>query len=100
VSNLLVAASRREEPGAIAGAVVGENSVGLNSVLSIPGQSTPQKTCHRFSAFVGQDFHVGEATEVIDGDVGVLPADAAVAMLALARDAMAEPLNPAQLLDV
>ena len=51
---------------------------------------------------VGQELGVGEAGGVVDGDVEVLPADAAVLVHAgmVAGDAMADAVDPAELLGV
>ena len=51
-------------------------------------------------ALVGQDLGEGDARGVVEADVDELPAGAAAPAGALAGDAVADPLEAAELLDV
>ena len=51
-------------------------------------------------ALVAQDLDVSKPRGVVDGDVSELPASATGAVPAIARDAVTDPLDPAELLDV
>jgi hypothetical protein len=49
---------------------------------------------------VGQDLGVGEAGGIVDADMDQVPADALLLAAAIAGDAMADAIDPAELLGV
>src|SRR5229473_4964054 len=60
--------------GAIAGAVVGEQSANDDAVLGVEGDSGAQEGDGGFALLVGQHAGEGEAGVIVDGDVQSLPA--------------------------
>src|SRR5215211_2104583 len=99
------------QPGAVAGAVVGEHPLDRDPHALEPGDRPPQEPRGGGALLVGQDLDVGEAGGVVDADVDELPAGGAQALgpdplLTLAspgaEDAMAgaPAADPPQLLDV
>jgi hypothetical protein len=67
---------------------------------AIPRQGAPEKGRDGHALLIGQDLDVGQAGGVIDGHVDILPADAADAAAAITRDAMPDPTDSTQFLDV
>ena len=67
-------ASSAEVAGAIAGAVVGEQSANGDAVLGVEGDSGAQEGDGGFALLVGQHAGEGEAGVIVDGDVQSLPA--------------------------
>src|SRR5713226_5350953 len=67
-------ASSAEVAGAIAGAVVGEQSANGDAVLGVEGDSGVQEGDGGFALLVGQHAGEGEAGVIVDGDVQSLPA--------------------------
>ena len=88
---------------AIGTAVVGHDPLDGDAVAGEPGERPLEEGNRAGLALVGQDLGVGQARGVIDGDVQVFPADAAVAVDhagAAAGDAVADAGDPAELLGV
>jgi hypothetical protein len=88
------------EPFLIAGAVVGHDGSDENAAILEPGHRAPQESNGRRGSLRRQDLGVGKTRSVIDGDVNVLPADAADTPGSVSVDAMADPADAPQLLDV
>ena len=67
-----------------------------------PVDSASRKGDGAFLALVGKQFRIGQPRGVIDSDMHVFPADAALVALAgsIAGDAMADAVDAAELLDV
>jgi hypothetical protein len=87
--------------GSVRVAVVGDHGPDGHAFGREPGDGTTQERRCRRGVLVVEDFDVGEASGVIDGDVAVLPAGASVAVLFTSTgDAMARDAEPAQLLDI
>src|SRR5512135_707905 len=99
--------------GAVAGAVVGQDSFDLDAVSTVVGGRPEEEANGGCGFLVGEDFGVGEAAVVVDGDVDVLPADALMAfagfvgvggvvvlLSAIAPALACSSLDPAELLDV
>jgi len=63
-----------ELPGAIAGAVVGEQAADGDAVLGVEGDGGAQEDDGGFALLVGQHAGEGEAGVIVDGDVQSLPA--------------------------
>src|SRR6202167_3775257 len=63
-----------ELPGAIAGAVVGEQAADGDAVLGVEGDGGAQEDDGGFALLVGQHAGEGEAGVIVDGDVESLPA--------------------------
>jgi hypothetical protein len=59
-----------------------------------------EKRGARRAALVGEDSDKREPTVIVDRDVDVLPADPPGAPSAITMDAMPDPVDPAQRLDV
>ena len=87
-------------PCNVAGAIVGQDALDRYSSISKPGSDPFQEALSADGTLVFEDLHVGDSGGVIDGDVGVLPADASVAVLALAGDPVADSPDSAEFLDV
>src|SRR5215213_5871675 len=97
---------------AVGGAVVGQDRFDLDAVATVEGNGAAEEADRGRGFLVGEDFGVGEAAVIVDGDVDELVADgvasssglvdvARVVMLSPAADAPAgATLDPAQLLDV
>src|SRR5712691_2935723 len=93
-------AGRGEDVGEVAGAVVGHKAADPDAVAAKPGQGAPEKPHARDALLIGQDLDVGQPGGIIDGHVHELPADAAHPAAAIARDAVPDAPDPAELLDV
>ena len=86
---------------AVAGAVVGKETLDLDPELSEEGESGEEKGDGALRALVREELGEGDAGVIIDGDVKVLPTGAAgVIALAVAGDAMAEALDAGELLNI
>ena len=86
--------------GAVAGAVVGHDSLGLDPVRAEVGDCATEKADRCGCFLVFEHFDVGEPGRVIDADVGVFSADPAVSLSAVACDTVAGMSDTAGLLDV
>src|SRR5438876_1899461 len=93
-------ADRVEAVRAIAGAVVGHDAGDFDSAAGVPGDQASKEGGSGRGSFVSQDFCVRQSGGVVDGDVDELPAGPPAVLLAVARDAMADDLDAAQLLGV
>ena len=84
------------------GAVVGHDALGGDAMRREPVQGVVEESHGAFLALVGHDGGEGQARGVVDGDVEVLPAGAALPALAaaVAGDAVADAVDAAELLDV
>ena len=76
-------AGERVDRRSIGGAVVGEQALDRDAVTTVELDGAAQKRDRCRGLLVGQNFGVGQARAVIDGDVHVVPADG-LAALALA----------------
>jgi hypothetical protein len=54
---------------AIAGAIVGEDTLDLDIVLLVPGHGAAEESSSSFAALVRQDLHVSDSRVVVDADV-------------------------------
>jgi hypothetical protein len=84
----------------VAGAVVGHDSLDRDAAALEPGDRASEEARGGRGSFVGQDFGIGEARGIVDGDMDELPADASNASGAVSVDTMADTADTAQLLDV
>jgi hypothetical protein len=96
-------AGDRVHGGAIGGAVIGDQSFDRDAVPSVEGDGPAQERDRGGGAFVGENFDIGQAGAVVDGDVDELPAlvvdPAMVPTGALAaQDAVSGAPDPAELL--
>jgi hypothetical protein len=92
-----------EVVAAIGIAVVGHDPLDLDAVAGKPGARPLEEGNRAGLALVGEDLGSGQARGVIDRDVQVFPADAAVAVDhagPAAGDAVADAGDPAELLGV
>jgi hypothetical protein len=80
-------------------AVVGQEPLHDDAVGRVTGYGAPQEGCGGGAGFVRQHLAVGEPGVVVDGQVDVRPADAALAV-AVPVDTVADAADPPQLLDV
>jgi hypothetical protein len=87
---------------AVGGAVVGHDALGDDAMRLEPGQCSIEEGHGTLLPLIGQHGGEGQARGVVDGDVQVLPAGAALIALAgaVAGDAVADAVDPAELLDV
>src|SRR6516165_3579278 len=74
----------------------------LDAVSAIEAQLVEEKAQAGASFFIGQDFRVGDARMVVDGQMQIFPADPAGVALAgpVAGDPVTDPVELAQLFDV
>ena len=87
--------------GAVAGAVVGVDALGVDAMLFKEGESGVEEGDGAGGGFIREELSEGHAGMVVDGDVEELPACArGVIALAVAGDAMARAHNARELLDV
>ena len=63
-----------EVPGAIVGAIVGEQAANGDAVLGVEGEGGAQEGDSGWGLLVGQHAGEGEAGVIVDGDVQSLPA--------------------------
>ena len=102
-----LAAGVAEGVGFIRGAIIGDDAPDGDAKALVIGDRRFEMGDGARAFFIGMDLGEGDARGVIDADVDVLPA---VSLLALAprcglagpiaRDAMADPFEAAELLDV
>src|SRR5258708_17970761 len=85
---------------AIAGAVVGHDAGDFDAVAGVPGDEASKEGGSGWGSFVSQNFGISQTGGVVDSDVNELPAGSSTALSAVACDAVADDLNPAQLLGV
>ena len=100
VTDLRLSANLGEELGAAAGAVVSHEALDLDAMDPEEGESTDQEASCGLFALVGQDLGIGEARGIIDTDVEELPSRASSALTVIAVDAVTNPLDASELLDV
>ena len=89
-----------KESGHVAAAVIAHHPANDDAPGRKPGQGPAEKGGAGGRELVGQDLDVGDATVVIDGDVHVLPADAAPSPPTVAVDPVADAVDAAQRLDI
>ncbi len=96
------ATGRAEAAGNVARAIVGQDSPDLDALGAKPLRGSAEKPGHGPAAFVGQQFDVGHAGMVINGDMQTLPADAVVEIHVpgAASDAVTGAGDPPKLLRV
>src|SRR6266853_975844 len=63
--------------GAVAGAIVGVNALGVDAVLLEEGQGGMEEGDGALRGFIGEELGEGEAGVVVDGDVQIFPAGTA-----------------------
>src|SRR5262245_45176983 len=80
--------------------VVGHDPLDGDAQAGEPGDGALEEGDRAFLALVGQDLGEGEARGVVDADVEEVPADAAFPAAPVTDDAVADAVDPAQLLDV
>ena len=89
------------EVRAVAGAVVGVETLGVDAVLAEEGERGVEEGDGTGGRFVWEELGESEAGVIVDGDVEIFPADAADMIgLAIAGDAVAEAFDAGQLFDV
>ena len=81
-------------------AVVGHHPLDGDAQAGEPGDGALEEGDGTFLALVGQDLGVGKAGGIVDADMQEVPADAAAALGPVAGDAVADAVDPAELLDV
>jgi len=97
----LVALRRRcEHVSAIAGAIVGEDTLNLDPALLIPGDSAAKECGGGFSTLVWKDFNVSDSRMIVDADVDVVVAAAALLASSIAGDPVADAIDACKLLGV
>ena len=89
-----------EQPGDVAGAVVGHDPLDLDAVLANQRAARTRKPVVEDRALVGQDLDVGEPCGVIDRDMEEVVANADCPAPAVAGDAVADIGEAGELLDV
>src|SRR5262245_54551429 len=91
-----VAKGARQVPAA----VVGQHTLDDHLAVGPPGDRPTQKRRARGALLIGQDLDVGHATVIIDGDMHVLPADAAGPLAAIAMNSMPDAANAPERFDI
>ena len=90
-----------EAAGAVGAAIVGHHPLGPDAVRTEPAQGAEQEGGGGVPALVAQHLDIGQPRRVIDRNMDEVPARAPIAAArAGAGDAMAGPVEPAELLDV
>src|SRR5687767_6095132 len=91
-----------EEMASVGGAVVGHDALDGDAMGLEEGEGAGEEGAGALLPLVGKNLGVGEAGGIVDADVQVLPADAAVFDHAamLAGDAVADAVDLAELLGV
>lgn len=94
--------SAGEQPRAIGRAVVGHHPLAPHPETREPVQGPGQEGRGILAAQAGQDFGLGQATGIIDGDVQMVPADASAFALAgaIAADPVSDALEAPQASDI
>jgi hypothetical protein len=91
---------RGEVGGAVAAAVVGEDALDGGAVVGVGGDHPSGKRDAVVRSLVGVQLDLGDPGVIVDGDVGVLPADPVAALRSVAQDALSDLPEAAELLDV
>jgi hypothetical protein len=91
-----------EDEALVGRAVIAHEALDGEAVAAEPGKGVRCEGDRAFLALSGQQRGVGEPAGIIDGDVAVLPACAALVAVAgsITGDAMADTINAAKLLDI
>jgi len=84
----------------VAGAVIRQQALDTNSSGGEPGNRSSQEGGRARCSLIFQNLRVSETGSVIDGNVDELPTDTSSALDSVSGDAMADPTDPAELLDV
>jgi hypothetical protein len=84
----------------VARPVVAEDPFNADAAPSKPLHGTLQEGCRAGRPFVLQDLGVGQTRSIVDCDMNKLPADPATTLAVVSRDAMSNPLNAAEFLDI
>ncbi len=92
--------SGSELMGAVAGAIIGHDPLGLDAEGSEVSQGAFQEEDGAVLAFIGHDLGEGEARGVIDADVDELPPGAPDLVAPIMGDAMTGAHDATELLDV
>src|SRR5258708_3075640 len=97
-----IAAGVAEVECPVARAVVGHHPGNADAQALVVGQGCLQEGDGALFLLVGHDLAEGQARGIVDGDVDELPADAAAVALAgaVAGDAVTDPVEAAELLDI
>jgi hypothetical protein len=80
VSDAESAAGERVQGGAVAGAVVAEDTLDRDAVMTVEADCAGEEARRCGCLLVGKHLRVSEAAVIVDGDMDVLPADAATAV--------------------
>jgi len=87
--------------GAVAGAVIGVDTLGFDAVAFEEGEGGMKESNGAAGGLIWKELSESEAGMIIDGDVKELPAGAwGMIVLAIAREAMARAHDPGELLDL
>ena len=89
-----------EVVAAIGGAIVGHDALDGDAMAGEEGQRPGEEGAGALFLLVGQDLGVGEAGSIVDADMDQVPADALLLAAAIAGDAVADAVDPAELLGV
>jgi len=92
--------SGSELMGAVAGAIIGHDPLGLAAEGREVSQGAFEEEDGAVLAFIGHDLSKGEAGSVIDADMDVFPAGAAHLVTSVVGDAVAGADDAAELFDV
>ena len=87
--------------GPVAGAIVGEDPLGLDAVAGEEAKGGVEESDGAAGGLIGEDLSESETGVIIDGDVEELPAGArGVIVLTVAGNAMARAHDAGELLDI
>jgi hypothetical protein len=97
-----IATGVTEVEGSIARAIVGHHPSNRDAEALVVGQGCLQEGGGALFLLIGHDLRESDARSVVDADMDKLPADATAVALAgaVAGDAVADPVEAAELLDV
>src|SRR3954451_14005581 len=97
-----IAAGRAEGLGAIAGTIVGHHTGNRDAEVRVVGDRGLEEGDRALLLLVGEDLREGYAGGVVDADVDELPPNAPALVLtgSIPGDAIADPVEAAELLDI
>lgn len=89
-----------EQPGDVAGPIVGHHPLDPDAARPEPAQGANEEACRRSPPLIRQHFHIGKTGGVIDGHMQEVVAHAFTRPAPVAGDAVADTREAGELLDV
>lgn len=94
------ATRRCEHVSAVAGAVVGEDTLDFDTALLEPGDGAAEESSGSFAALVRQNLNVSDSRMIVDADVNEVIAEAALLPSSIAGDPVTDAVDACKLLNV